>query len=102
MATNNFQALAAEQGTWFIERRRGAIPLYFVRDADGEMIATQIESEDDARVMAAAPALLEACRNLLAAMDAEPMSGFGTDLTVQLAALRAAIAKATGREQPTS
>jgi len=36
---------------------------------------------------------------LLAAMDAEPQSAFGTDVTTELAVLRAAIAKAT-QDQP--
>jgi len=53
----------------------------------------------NARLIAAAPDLLRAGCDLLAAMDAEPQSAFGTDVTTELAVLRAAIAKAT-QDQP--
>lgn len=72
-----------------------------VKAADGSSILwmpADVFNHDDARLIAAAPELLEACELALGAFDGAPIN-FSRDNVTAIMALREAIARATGEQQ---
>jgi len=84
-------------GPWTAKIMRGTIP---ITGAGGERVAYAYQGESDARLIAAAPMMLEALRGLFAQCVMVHKHWGGSDNKAQadaaIAAARAAIATATG------
>ena len=69
-------------------------PTYTVYSSSaGKAVARRLINEDDARIIAVAPELLEACKLALSIIEKY------SDVHVHILALKQAIAKATGEEK---
>lgn len=87
--------MAHTPGQW--ETSRDAVPDYHTQitvyaQSDGERIATVFRTEDNASLIAAAPDLLEALRDLVRNMPVDAINISGP-----LRAARAAVARAEGK-----